>query len=714
MKNGKKSQVSDKRKQKLQLFSIRNKIFICFFVPIVFMVIVGIAAYQKSAAGMQEKFQESTEETMKMLGEYLEMSNSFLETEAMKYSMDENLNSYVLGTLDTDKAAMADVLSTVKSNIVSSQKTNEFISNIHIIPNSEKPVITTKSAATIGAADTMGFLEEYLKDVPSNGKMPQKWIDEHKLLDEKLGLHTEDYILSYQLLSQNKKYCVVIDVKAEYFLELLEGINLGEGSILGLVTENGRELLVETMDEGGNGIVTEAEKVFAGQEFYENAIAGSGTEIKKTKEEQDNRCGSNVIKYKGEEYLFIYNRGEENHTVVCALVPLQVVTGQAEAIKTLTIRLVILAIVIASLIGIRIATGIQQNMKRISGQFDEVAKGNLTVVVTAKGKDEFTGLAASATDMIHNNKKLVSKVNDSTQELENSAQEVEEASEIINEYSENITMAIGEINEGMKKQSAYATVCVEKTDALSKDMKEVSKTVEHVEKLVGNTEEMIASGMSMIQILGERAKETTAITSQVGNSVEALGEETSLINQFVEMITDISEQTNLLSLNASIEAARAGAAGRGFAVVAEEIRKLADDSAKAAGKIQDTVTRIAVQTKSTMEDAKQAEEMVALQTKVVEEVITIFRNMNCQMEELVHGLGAIVVSTDKADKERHEALKSVKNISTIIEEGAENVEAVNNTTEKLQQNVENLKHVSDILNMNMKDLKAEIAVFRTE
>ena len=708
-----------KMKKQSMLFSIRNKIFICFLVPIAFMIVVGVAAYQKSSEGMQDKFQESTEQTMKMLGEYIEMSNSFIETDALTFVMDAQLNNYAIGLLDDDMNAMADIVKLTKKNITAAQTSNDFLANIHIVPVAGKKVMTTKKM-DVGTTEPDGFYDEYLADVPMDGKNPQKWIDHHDLLDETLGLEKEDYILSYELPGQNKKHLVIYDVSSKYYKEFLEEVDLGNGSIIGLVTENGRELIYESLEEGQESAIVEGEPVFFGKDFY-TAILPVETEgeeeTKKSKdkdEEEEILHGSAEVEYNGKDYIFIYNRLATCNSTVCALVPMKVVTGQAESIKTLTLGLVVAAIIIAGLIGVGIASGIQRNMKRIAKRFGEVASGDLTVTVTAKGRDEFVGLAQSATNMIYNNKKLVAKVNESTNDLEISASEVKSASEIISGYSEDITRAIGGINEGMERQSKYALACVEKTDALSQDIKEVSDTVEKVEVLVSNTESMIESGMTMIQQLGESAEETTTITAQVGDSVAALKKETSIINQFVEMITDISEQTNLLSLNASIEAARAGEAGRGFAVVAEEIRKLADSSAKAAGNIQDNVKNITKQTESTMADAKRAEEKVAAQSVVVEKVVSIFQDMNTQMEELVGGLDAIVESTGKADAERKETLESVKNISDIIEESAGSVRDVNGVTEKLLQNVDNLNKVSDTLNVNMEDLKAEISAFKTE
>ena len=201
------------------------------------------------------------------------------------------------------------------------------------------------------------------------------------------------------------------------------------------------------------------------------------------------------------------------------------------------------------------------------------------------------------------------------------------------------------------------------------------------------------------------------MTAKVEESIEDLKRESETINQFVSVITDISEQTNLLSLNASIEAARAGEAGRGFAVVAEEIRKLADNSAEAAGEIRNNVENISAQTGVSV---KQAGEMVAQQTEAVREVIGVFQDMSDAMDKLFDGLKEILAGTERADKEREDTLEAVHNISSIIEETAASAEVVKKVAASLEQNVENLNGTAESLGDNMTGLKTEIAVFKTE
>ncbi len=684
-----------KKKKSSMLFSIRNKITLCFLVPIVFMIVIGVTAYQRAAEGMSQKFSESTQQTVNMAVEYVDMSCNFIESEALKYAFDSDLSKYFVGLYDSDKLGMMNLINNTKANIAASQTANNFISDIHIVTKSGVYMLSTA-----GSSNYDGIFAEYREAYADGSKRGiNKWIDEHPILDETLGMRKKNYIMAYQTLSQSSNACVVIDIKADAIREFLQGIDFGEGSIVGFVTAGGSEIVCENKGESEESIFAEGEKAFFGQSFYPAAD---------TEELQ----GVEEVSYKGGKYMFFYNRSELNGATVCALVPLGIITGQAETIKNITVGLVVLACIVVLAVGFLIVIGIQKNMKNIATTLEEVAEGDLTVSAKAKSRDEFRSLAGSANDMIINTKKLVNKVNAATVQLEDSANAVEQVSGEIHSHSTDITDAVNEISETMTQQTANVQECVAKTDILSEEMQEVTRVVEQVKRLVDETGEMINHGMEIVTLLGQRAQQTTEITAKVGESIDSLRQESEIINSFVGTITDISEQTNLLSLNASIEAARAGEAGRGFAVVAEEIRKLADDSAVAAGEIRNNVEHISEQTQHSVESAKGAQSMVASQTEAVDQVISVFREIEERMKKLVDGLSAITESTRKADDERGYTVTAIRQISGSIEETANSAMTVRDAVGKLMEKVTGLNHTAESLGENMEGLKTEISVFK--
>lgn len=689
---------TEKQKNGFMLFGLRNKIFVCFLVPIAFMIVVGATAYYYAAEGMSEKFQESAQQTANMAMDYLDSGCTYIQGEAMKYAFDSNLETYSIGMMKKDVVAQSTFITDTRVTMMAAQTSNPFISNIHFIPKPGIPIIST---STTDKPD--GIYDDYyakMMEISTDGRNPDKWVDSHAILDEHMGLSGDDSFMSFQTQSSKKFAYVVIDVKEEALSDILMNMDFGNGSITGFVTAGGKEIIQENIAEGQSSRLTEGEPIFAGQAFYENS---------KTAEELS---GTGEVSYNGQDYLYIYSKSAITNVSLCSLIPVDVVTGQAERIKTITITLVIIATLIAVLIGSMISFGIQKNMNRISKKLNQVAEGDLMVQVKVQGRDEFQSLAKTASDMIQNNKKLVMRLSDTVEQLESSANAVYAASGDMHDYSEDITKAIDEISVGMQKQAEHAEECVAKTSLLSERMKDIGGMVEAVESLVDRTENMINKGMDIVRILSERAKETSDISAQVSGRIESLQEELETINSFVGTINDISEQTNLLSLNASIEAARAGAAGRGFAVVAEEIRKLADDSNAAANEIRNKVDGISEQTTFSVQSAKEAENMVVLQTQAVNEVIEVFRNMNEQMSELFVNLKQIADSTESADQERRETVDAVNNISAIIEETASGSEHVHDMATQLLSSVEKLSQTADSLEDNMNTVKTEIAVFK--
>ena len=468
-------------------------------------------------------------------------------------------------------------------------------------------------------------------------------------------------------------------------------MDFGAGSKVGLVLPDGSEFSVDPDTDTVLSDVT-----FTNQSFYDPEM----------------EAGYKNVTIGSESYIYMYKKSEFNDMAVCALIPIVTVTGQAESIKTMTVIMVAVAAVLAALFGTVIAAGIQNNMKRISKKLDEVAKGDLTVDVRAKGRDEFQFLASSASNMIVNNKKLIYKLSDTAYNLEDSARNVNEASTAISDYSGQIGAAIDEINAGIVRQEEHATECINVTNNLSERIKEINADVDEIERAIQDTEMMINEGTDMVNNLAVRAAETSELSAKVGENILKLQKDALSITEFVETINAISNKTNLLSLNASIEAARAGEAGRGFAVVADEIRQLADQSSSATVEIDDKIGKIDGHSRISVESSKHAEEVVRLQQNDVGNVIEVFEKIRDRMQVLIEAVRKITDSAMMADNERKEAVSAVRQISEIINSTSDSSSKVSSIADSLLDSVDRLGRTADELDSDMNGLKTEISAFR--
>ena len=684
-----------KAKQKVGIMNIRNKIFLCFIIPIVCMMIVGVVSYRKASDGMSSQFEETAGQTVNMGVEYMDLICSNIETTASRYVVDTDFESYVLGMPGKSSIEKSQYYSSMRLGLMSVQSSDDHINNIHLVTKDVSPMITTAVSEKLD-----GVYEEYIDHLKEETGLESsfpKWITAHPYLDEVLSLKPNETFITYQTQDNSKFAYIIIDVKKESLADILDNVNFGSGSYVAILNGDGDEIVKEC---GTDAFL--ANDIFSTESFYTDAVSGSEL------------SGNKTVTYNNEEYLYIYQKSEKTGLMLCALIPNSTIVGQAEDIKGVTLVLVIVAAVFSLIIGSLIATGIQNNMKRISKKLDEVAKGNLSVSVEAKGKDEFQSLARSATNMVENNKNLVVKLSGTATDLEDSAKSVNDASNDISNCSTEITQAIDEISKGVDRQSEHALECVNITNNLSEKIKNITTDVSEIEDLVRDTETLIRKGTEIVGNLAERANETSALTGKVGDNITKLEAESESINEFVDTIGAIAKKTNLLSLNASIEAARAGEAGKGFAVVADEIRVLADNSAKASAEIGNRVRNINAKTGESVSAAEDAAEMVSKQQEAVDDVIAVFDQINDQMKTLVGALSKISDSAMAADAQRKETVDAVDNISAIIEQTAASSSLVRNMTGNLLNSVDRLGATADSLDENMNGLKNEIAAFTVE
>lgn len=347
-------------------------------------------------------------------------------------------------------------------------------------------------------------------------------------------------------------------------------------------------------------------------------------------------AGMEYVTYLGKQYLFLYSPMASTDTMICSLIPESTILAQTAGIKTVAVALVAVGVVIAMLLGYLLSASMNGNIYHILSQLKKVAAGD-------------------------------------------------------------IQNAITEIDSGVSHLDANSADCLAQMDILSGKISEISNETVEIINLTESTGSSINEGISSMSVLTDSARKTSEITDHVIHAIEALADKSRSIGQIVESINSIARETNLLSLNASIEAARAGESGRGFAVVAEQIRQLADQSAKSAGQIQVIIDDIVKSTYGVVDIAKEAESTVEYQKKSVTQTTEAFHAMDSQVHTLLSSVSQISENMQNMEYARSATLNAIEGISTISAETSAGSANVNTTVTAQRDAIQTLDAAANTL-----------------
>lgn len=477
--------------------------------------------------------------------------------------------------------------------------------------------------------------------------------------------------------------------------EILRSLELGEESISAFVTADGRELLLQ-----GSEIIKDGSFSFTNQSYFTEAMSDSAATI------------IDYVTYENQKYLFIVSKSYQNGSAICAMVPVSMVNEGANSIRSITVIIVILSCLIAVAVSIFIIVGISSTISHINAKLNLVAGGDLTVSMNTERHDEFKGLVRGIVDMVKNSRNLITQVLKTSENVSTSTARLSEASEILTASSEQIATAVDEIDKGMNSQAGDSQNCLMQMDELSQRISRAVDIVKRMGTITDNTKNVITDSMSTMDDLAVKSADTTNITQSVTDNIRQLGDSLSEVEKFVEMINGIAEETSLLALNASIEAARAGAAGRGFAVVAQSVSSLSDGTIEAAKQIQNVMEEIKTRADNTVQVSSQAEEIVSKQSETVNDTIQVFSSMNEYLEGLISEIGSLEGTIESMERHRNDTLSAIENISAASEETASSVSTVNDSLKNQISIIDHLHDSTLELEQRAKELTAAVNAFK--
>lgn len=675
-----------KTRRRLKPLNLKLQILVGFVIPIFIVIGVGFYSYRQAADGLIETFENSNITSIEMASQLIDFGLQSIISSSSEISTDSNFLNYVSlsSTLNSLQAK-----NDMRSTILMKQLSNDFIKDIHLIPESPSAVLSTASIGSITGEEIYTEARADMEDQCTGKTRQERWGSSHPTLDEHFKLDGDSYAGSFCLVGNYKRTLIVVDINATKIYSILSHIDLGTGSVISYHTKEGKEITYGSDDF-----------TFADKEYAQNAF--SAEEI----------SGKTYVTVNGKSYLYMYRRCDTNNAVISALVPKSVITAQALRIRQTVIASIVVSCFVVGIVGLLILMGLRRNLTQITDGLMKASQGDLTIDFGMEGTSEFAVLSKHVMDTLGNTKNLISSVQNTTMDVSLSSSNVGKVSDVIHSSVEAISDAIGEINSGVSQEANDAEDCLSKMDALSGKIIRTGGKISEVEQLADSTKQMVQDGSRSMEQLIEHSHETFDITATVNDKVDKLIEHSIQIEEFVKNINDIADQTTLLSLNASIEAARAGQMGRGFTVVAEEIKKLSENSMESAKSIEELVRQIHLMTDDTKAATSQAQSIVKNQQEMVETTKQMFSDMNEVIERLLENMKQVAIEIESMDADRADTLNSIKNISDVIEETLASTNLVSERIREQASIMNGLTDATEQLNDNTTELNHAVSKFQ--
>lgn len=343
-----------------------------------------------------------------------------------------------------------------------------------------------------------------------------------------------------------------------------------------------------------------------------------------------------------------------------------------------------------------------------------VAHGDLTIQCELNGASEMVSIGEDLNEMVQSLKNLVFSISNKSSELKDASITLDELASSAEENSKDISKAMDEIADGSVSQAAKTDDVLNHVRTLDEKMTVLAHKIQETNEALRISDNALLKGNAGTTKLKNNTEEQYKLVGQAVDEVNELSDFVSNIDVIIETISDIAEQTSLLSLNASIEAARAGENGKGFAVVAQEVGKLANESQSATRKTSDILNKIKAKADSTTGLMNSINDGMISHSSTVNETIDIFSEITSADNRISENIKSFNSLIDYIKDFSNELLELIETLASSAEESAAVAEEVTASSDEQIAVVEKVKESGNNILKIVDELKINIEKFNIE